>query len=311
MRCPLCVSKTKVIEEVNHEALKAKYIKLLGKEVLSEFASVKKINLNKCLECDLEFFSPTTTGSEKFYELLQNYKWYYMDDKDEYHFAKNFINDKTSVLEVGSGYGNLTRYINYKNYLGLEFSQEASKMAYEKNKVKVINLSVEEQSRKKKKFDLVCYFQVLEHILEVRDFIQDSINCLKPGGLLLVSVPSESSFIHGLKNNILNFPPHHQTRWSDKTLKKVAEIFSLELLDIHHEPLERVHQTLYFQSALNPAQQGKNMRQKSLDSNLIEKLMTLYSLTIAKLLSLITQNIFRDENLAPRGHAVTVVYRKK
>lgn len=63
--------------------------------------------------------------------------------------------------------------------------------------------------------------------------------------LLIIAVPAEDSFLRFAVNGILNMPPHHISRYSDRTLKNVAKIFDLELLEIYHEPIQRVHFDFY------------------------------------------------------------------
>jgi hypothetical protein len=67
------------------------YAKFLKSDISKEFGDVKKIGYYQCIDSDLRFFYPMVTGSENFYEHLQKIEWYYMDEKDEYDYAKNFI----------------------------------------------------------------------------------------------------------------------------------------------------------------------------------------------------------------------------
>jgi 2-polyprenyl-3-methyl-5-hydroxy-6-metoxy-1,4-benzoquinol methylase len=56
-------------------------------------------------------------------------------------------------------------------------------------------------------FDVVCYFQVLEHITDVQSFVQASVDALKPGGKLIICVPNNEGFLKYDKHNLLNQPP--------------------------------------------------------------------------------------------------------
>ena len=56
---------------------------------------------------------------------MQNLEWYYMDEKDEYDYAKNFIKESDLVLEIGCGKGAFAQKISTKKYVGLEFSRKA------------------------------------------------------------------------------------------------------------------------------------------------------------------------------------------
>ena len=40
-------------------------------------------------------------------------------------------------------------------------------------------------------------------------------------------------------------PPHHISRFSDKTLQEIANIFNLELLEIYHEQVQPEHIDFY------------------------------------------------------------------
>ncbi len=40
-------------------------------------------------------------------------------------------------------------------------------------------------------------------------------------------------------------PPHHISRFSDATLRKIATIFDLELIEIHHEKIQPEHIQFY------------------------------------------------------------------
>lgn len=63
--------------------------------------------------------------------------------------------------------------------------------------------------------------------------------------LLIIAVPSQDSFLQYAVNGILNMPPHHISRYSDKTLKFIAKEFNLTLLEIYHEPISPVHFDFY------------------------------------------------------------------
>ncbi|BDB64977.1 hypothetical protein T36_1439 [Helicobacter cinaedi] len=58
-------------------------------------------------------------------------------------------------------------------------------------------------------------------------------------------MPSEDSFLQYCVNGILNMPPHHISRFSDKTLQEIAKIFNLTLLEIYHEQVQPEHIDFY------------------------------------------------------------------
>jgi 2-polyprenyl-3-methyl-5-hydroxy-6-metoxy-1,4-benzoquinol methylase len=111
----------------------------------------------------------------------------------------------------------------------------------ENEKWQIVNQYVQDYAKEHRdEFDLVCSFQVLEHIADVNSFIESKVACLKKGGKLIISVPNNDSFI---KKNFaaLNMPPHHMGLWTKESLIYLTKIFPLELIDIHLEDLKEYH----------------------------------------------------------------------
>jgi SAM-dependent methyltransferase len=89
--------------------------------------------------------------------------------------------------------------------------------------------------------DVVCSFQVLEHLCDPSGYFSSCFKVPKPGGRLLTSVPSEDSFVGSCSNNILNAPPHHLTRWTDQALRSFPSSLGFKCLEIIHLPVETQH----------------------------------------------------------------------
>jgi 2-polyprenyl-3-methyl-5-hydroxy-6-metoxy-1,4-benzoquinol methylase len=308
--CPLSSSTNlNLIEEVATKDLNKKYQKMLGSDISSEFDQTEKIGFYHCLDSDLRFFYPTITASESFYEKLQKFDWYYLDEKEEYKYASQYIKSSHSVLEIGSGKGAFAQKIASQNYIGLEFSQTAMKLA-KQNKITIINQSIQQHSVDfPETYDVVCAFQVLEHIGDPAFFIEASLKSLKSGGLLIYSVPSADSFISLAKNNILNMPPHHVTWWSDKCLEYVSQKYNLKIIEIYHERLSDIHKRWYVSTLV--CMSLYELLNISKGNLLIEK--RLIHQILSKLAGLIGRILvlgLKDERVLPRGHSVTVIYQK-
>src|SRR5699024_2161916 len=144
---------------------------------------------------------------------------------------------KDDGLEIGSGTGNFTDFIKCRTFTGLEYSEKSIKISRDRA-LNVINESLESHVlSNNNKYAVVCYCKVLEHVSDPNRFIKDSIDCLKPGGKLIIAVPSDDSFINEAVNAYLNMPPHHSSRWPDQTIKNIAPLFNISFLELHHEPL--------------------------------------------------------------------------
>lgn len=64
-------------------------------------------------------------------------------------------------------------------------------------------------------------------------------------------------------------PPHHISRYSDKTLQNIAKIFSLELIEIHHENIQKEHINMY----KNTMWAKMFLSTKLIDTSLLRKLI--------------------------------------
>ena len=98
----------------------------------------------------------------------------------------------------------------------------------------------------KEKYDVVNSFQVMEHIAEIGDAIKASVEVLKKGGKLIISVPNNDSFLNKDENNLLNMPPHHMGLWGKESLKNMEKVFNVKLIKIYIEPLQSYHYSYYY-----------------------------------------------------------------
>ncbi|STO97553.1 bifunctional 2-polyprenyl-6-hydroxyphenol methylase/3-demethylubiquinol 3-O-methyltransferase UbiG [Helicobacter canis] len=260
--CILCHSNdTHITQEIARDDIIALYKSFPGVAIDSLISS--DLLYHHCNVCDLSFFTckdgSIPTGDNAFYNALNQLDWYYFSEKHEYHFAKKFITKDSKVLEVGCGKAAFARFLPQEakpHYVGLEFSTQAKQMAA-KDGILIENISIEEYANShSKQFDVACSFQVLEHTSNPNSFIQAQIDCLKSdilrggGGrdkipYLIIAVPSQDSFLQYCVNGVLNMPPHHISRFSDKTLQEIANIFNLELLEIYHEQVQPEHIDFY------------------------------------------------------------------
>lgn len=308
MHCPLCNSSNiEIVEKLSVADIDSVYFRYIGLHVADAFHQIKEINYCHCSGCDLFFFDPLVVGDEDFYSNLQRNDWYYPDDKNEYDYAASLISGSDSVLEIGSGKGAFANKIAAKKYVGLEFSQTAKQMAAS-NGVEIINQSIEDHAKIcPDKYDVVCSFQVLEHVSNPRDFISAALNCVRPGGRLIFSVPSSDSFARYVTNHTLDMPPHHVTRWTDLALRNVAREMKIKVESIWHEPLQEVHKHLYAITIFGRAANITLKRpQRLVDTTLMGRILGKISLRMGCKYS----QVLTDDCFSPRGISVTVVYIK-
>jgi 2-polyprenyl-3-methyl-5-hydroxy-6-metoxy-1,4-benzoquinol methylase len=217
--------------------------KQMGYDVTYLFHGIEKIQLYKCRATGYQFYNPPVLGDSALYSFLQGKDWYYMPWKWEHEIATEYLCDGLNVLEIGCGRGGFLEGIvsRYKLFAaGLELNKEAVKLCRAKG-LMVYEEQLEEHSDKNAKhYDIVCCFQVLEHISEVKNFLLAGLKCLKSHGYFVVSVPNNDSF-GGETFGVLNAPPHHQGLWDRRSLCAVAAELGLDVKALWLEPLQPYH----------------------------------------------------------------------
>jgi SAM-dependent methyltransferase len=85
------------------------------------------------------------------------------------------------------------------------------------------------------KFDVITFFEVLEHQDKPREFLEMVKGLLKEGGYIAGSVPNrESMFIELLRfNHVDDYLPHHFLRFSKPSLEKALNFVRFRDIDIY------------------------------------------------------------------------------
>lgn len=305
LKCILCESKeVKVLEKLDTKVLTDLY-KQRAKVDVKRFFNQETISLCQCNSCELMFYHPIVLGDGKFYEDLQNYEGYYLEEKSDYIEAKKYIASADEVLEVGCGAFFFTNFIKPKSYTGLEFNDKAIRLAQGKGLNVKKQFLQEHATENMEKYDVVCFFQVLEHVENPKEFLQDALKCLKKGGKLIFAVPAEDSFNGKAINAYLNMPPHHATRYPDRTMRKFSELFNLQLLDIIYEPIQAIHKEFCIKVNLfKKIRKIFGMPHKSLDNGLFSNLLYVFVFIVSKIIKPFKN--FKDI----KGVSVIAIYQK-
>ena len=308
-QCPLCGSVDTLFERrIDTGSIAKLYGKALQELVLHEFQGICWIRVYRCRNCFLGFFEPKVPGSAAFYASLRFFEWYYLKDKAEYDIAMRWIPPNASVLEVGCGAGWFASRLSRPRYVGLEYSESAAEEARTRG-LDVRNESVQEHSvAHKSAYQVVCAFQVLEHVPDPASFIAGCLDCLEPNGVLIYAVPSEDSYLQFCQNAALNLPPHHLTRWPDKTLEAVSQLFPVSLVAIEHEVVSDMHLNACVSTMIRRRLDRLFGRKATIvDRSIDARILNRCAAALAKwLLPMFEETVFR-----PRGHTVIATYRKQ
>ena len=244
-QCPLCGSDdVTLVKCVRSGQLVDEWSRGLSIDISSQLGGHKEIKLYECRESKLRFFKPNNiAGDGAFYDQLSTSNGYYMSWKWEHEIAFQSLQPNESVLEIGCGKGTFVERVKSKlgsHSEGIELNEAAAHQCREKGiPVSVMDIR-EVASLRAGEFDVVCAFQVLEHIPDPHDFLGAAIQLVRPGGRLLLCVPNNDSFLRH-QWNLLDMPPHHMTQWTAESFKSLEHVFPVKLIAAHTEPLASYH----------------------------------------------------------------------
>jgi SAM-dependent methyltransferase len=226
IKCPICGEKT----------FPQKF-KVIYKSPFNN----KEYKCYSCLNCEVDWWEPLKMVRE-FYEdeIFTCYVNFHEETKPKLFpnhltFFKNFPqNIRGRLLDIGCGNGAFLKAAKEAGFevWGIDFDSKSIRMAK-----KIVNvdtlypMSLEEfckiANQKKLKFDVITFFEVLEHQDKPKKFLQLVKSLLKENGFIAGSVPNRDRLFGEDGKRLYiheDYPPHHFLRFSQTALKKCLEI---------------------------------------------------------------------------------------
>jgi 2-polyprenyl-3-methyl-5-hydroxy-6-metoxy-1,4-benzoquinol methylase len=216
----------------------AAYRQKCGADIERWFDGIPMLQLFECRNTGYRFWRPASAaGDEAFYAYLSSV-WpdYYRSERWEYPLVRDVVPRGARLLEIGCGRGYFLRSVEDKvgDAVGLEFNTEA--IANKVTRCGVTNETIEQRAaREPQSFDMVCSFQVLEHVIDPHSFIQGCVACLRPGGVLALATPNHDSALLTNREDAFDMPPHHMGHFAPAVYRKIAALFDLDIAAIHVE----------------------------------------------------------------------------
>ena len=228
------------------EKIKQLYAKETRVDTSRFFEGLKEVELYECNDTGYRFYYPFTIyGDDKFYQDLNELNtWYYQDNRWEHPLALDFVKPTDKILEIGSGDGffiKLCKKNNITDITGLELNTAAAAKATQEGNI-IHNETIQDYSKKHvEEYDVVCNFQVLEHIVDIRSFIDASLKVLKKGGRMIIAVPNNNPYLFEQDDyHTLNLPPHHAGLWNKAVFKNIEKTFGIKNTHSFTEPLGEI-----------------------------------------------------------------------
>ncbi len=214
----------------------------------------------ECPTCDVHWWEPLKIIPE-FYEseTFESYVTFHEFQRlriGENHkaFFENIPKDvKGRLLDVGCGDGVFLKEAQKHGFevWGIDFDRKSVETAKRHLGVDTIYaMSLEEfyefAKERNLKFDVITFFEVLEHQGRPMEFLRMVKELLKDSGYIAGSVPNNESIfweeVHR-KNSWGDYPPHHFLRFSRKALYNTLKIAGCQNIEVL--PVEIPQQEFY------------------------------------------------------------------
>ena len=202
----------------------------------------RRFSLYRCLGCELQFWHPAEVPDAAWHELVyqgRDRRVLPLEPGHQFFLSDPRAPKTGSLLDIGCGTGNFLSAARAAGYdvTGVELNQNAARFARERLNLNVLPLRLEDFVREhpKKKFDVVTFFEVLEHQDKPQAFLKLAKSCLGKRGYVVLSVPNRERWQKGTE--VLDYPPNHLTRWNARTLGNFLAAQGFEILAIGEERL--------------------------------------------------------------------------
>ena len=238
----------KLIQSLDVRRIEAQYLADVNVDVRRFFTGLAEVKIYECQTSGLRFYHPfTLAGDGEFYARLSaSYQGYYSPWKWEHEVVYGHVAKGMDVLEIGCGNGYFLQKLQQNGCrpVGLELNEKAVEYGRQHG-LPILNESLAVHAAANPgKYDMVCAFQVFEHVTEVRQMLEQAVACLKKGGILAIGVPNNDAYI--FKKDLyhtLNLPPHHTLLWSPGSLGYLPRLFDLQTIGILTEPAHKIHKS--------------------------------------------------------------------
>lgn len=211
---------------------------LCGSKVIEELSLIDR-NRNYlrtviCKKCGLVWSDPRPENVRKYYE--NDYRLHYKSSFTpklkhilrygnialiRFEKFKEYIQNRDTVLDVGSGGSELVYLLKKKGYLaeGIEPNKGYAEYAAKEYGIKIHNAFIEDIDLKEKQYDVITTWHVLEHTEDPFNYLLMLKKLLKNQGTLIIELPNVEVVSHAAANR---FHLAHLYNFNHRTLENIC-----------------------------------------------------------------------------------------
>ena len=235
--CPICQRETKT------------WIRTEAEDGMSPFI------YRQCPLCRFTFLAPSPDENEmrryyppeyygqeprKFQGWVESFRVFFAWNR--MNRARKFFPRPGRALDIGCGQGTFLKMLKAHGWEchGTELSAESADRA-SRSGIPVSVGEIQNEQFPPGFFDLISFWQVLEHLREPWKSLQDLLPLLKKGGVVAISTPNVES-LQAKVSKCQWFhldAPRHLCLFSPKTLGRMMAPLGFKPLEIHHFSLEQ------------------------------------------------------------------------
>lgn len=208
------------------------------------------VEVFQCNDCDVIWHENKISNVEEYYETeeyrnelegsSEEEKFYELHDKetlDKLNYTGTTVFRNKIVADVGCGCGAFLDYISgvAKEVVAIEPSNKYRNVMKRKG-YNTYAYASDAKSVYRNKIDIITSFDVIEHVVSPKAFIQDAYDLLAEGGKAIIGTPTDAPVMRSLLGEIyekkLLYSTQHLWILSEKSLQIMSEQCGFKNTDV-------------------------------------------------------------------------------